>query len=150
MSTEKVAQEKTEAEAQAFIAENEPLLERAAPVTLHRIILHGEEIATRLSDEVVAEMNEKARVINATADAIRNDATSPARIQELEEERMRVQAQKSTKQDTFEQLSKVIEHAMMLRREREAISEFDGPVFVTKPPEQPRRGFWGNLFGGGR
>jgi hypothetical protein len=140
---------KTEAEAQVFIAENEPLLERAAPATLHRIILHGTEIAEKLSDEVVAEMNETARVLNETAAVIRDDATSPTRIQELEEERMRVQAAllESTKKETFEALSKVIERAMMLRREREASAEFEGPVFTTKLPEQPKRGFLGNLFG---
>jgi hypothetical protein len=156
MDRDKVAQDKTEAEAQAFIAENESLLERAsvAPATLHRIVLHGGEIATRLSDEVVAEMKEKARVLNTTAAAINDDKTPPARIQELEEERMRAQAAslESTKQETFEQLSDLIQRAITLRREREVISEAPEPehkdIWVRVPAEQPERGFWQRLFGG--
>jgi hypothetical protein len=151
MDTEKVDQGKTEAEAQVFIAENEPLLERATPATLHRIILHGEEIAGRLSGEVVAEMNEEMRVLNEAADAINDDATPPARIQELEEERMRVQAQESTKRETFGQLDHVIQRATTLRREREAPAEL---AKVTVKPtktvvkQEPRHPFWQRLFGG--
>jgi hypothetical protein len=162
MDTEKVAQETTEAEAQVFIAENEPLLERATPVTLHRIILHGGEIATRLSDEVVAEMNETARVLNEAADAICDDATSPTRIQELEEECMRVRAQESTKQETLEALDDVMQRAMTLRKEREADVEVGGRFApgdtidvgerlayrLSAKPEQPKRPFWQRLFGG--
>lgn len=156
MSEQKIAQD-TEAEAQAFIAENEPLLERAAPATLHRIILHGSEIASRLSDEVVAEMKDKADSLNVLADAINDSATPLAHIQRLEEKRMRVQAHESTKQQTFEALSGVIQRAITLRQEREVpdgsklvFSTFNpGPVEVPVAParQQPKRGFWRRLFG---
>lgn len=138
----------TEAEAKAFIAENQPLLERATPATLHRIVLHGGEIATRLSDEVVVEMNEIAQATNAITDAITDDNTSPARIQELEEERIRAAAQESTKQETFEQLSDVIRRAITLRQEREVAGEREVTLFTTKPAKPLKRGFWQRLFGG--
>jgi hypothetical protein len=69
-----------EAEARVFVAENEPLLERATLATLHRIILHGSDIAKQLSDEEVEEMNAKAGTLNTLAAAINDADTPPARI----------------------------------------------------------------------
>jgi hypothetical protein len=111
----------TEAEARVFVAENEPLLERATPATLHRIIQHGSDIATQLSDEVVEEMNAKTSTLNTLAAAINDADTPPARIQELEQERMRVQAEQSTRQETLEGLSDLLERAITLREEREIV-----------------------------
>jgi hypothetical protein len=145
--------DKLEAEAQVFVAENEPLLERAAPATLHRIILHGSEIATRLSAEVVEEMESRATTLNTLAQAINNPDTPPVFIQKLEERRMALEAGESTKQDTFERLSDLIDRAITLREEREELPEMidvpepDIPGF-KKPTVKAKPGFWRRLFGG--
>ena len=133
-----------EAEARVFVAENEPLLERATPATLHRIIQHGSEIATQLSDEVVEEMNAKTSTLN-TLDAAINDAdTPPASIQELEQERIRVQAEQSTRQETLEGLSDLLERAITLREEREIVGApfpADDPDLVAGEEPDVSRGF---------
>jgi hypothetical protein len=121
----------TEAQARVFVAENEPLLERATPATLHRIILHGSDIATQLSDEVVEEMNAKTSTLNTLAAAINDADTPPARIQELEEERLRVEAEHSTRQETLEGLSDLLERAITLREERDIV----GAPFPTDDPD---------------
>jgi len=134
----------TEAEARVFVAENEPLLERATPATLHRIIQHGSEIATQLSDEVVEEMNAKTSTLN-TLDAAINDAdTPPVRIQELQQERMRVQAEQSTRQETLVGLSDLLERAITLREEREIVGApfpADDPDLVAGEEPDASRGF---------
>lgn len=121
MKEEQLKGAETEAEGRVFVAENEPLLERATPATLHRIIQHGSDIATQLSDEVVEEMNAKTSTLNTLAAAINDADTPPARIQELEQERMRVQAEQSTRQETLEGLSDLLERAITLREEREIV-----------------------------
>ena len=133
-----------EAEARVFVAENEPLLERATPATLHRIILHGSDIAKQLSDEVVEEMNAKAGKLNTLAAAINDADTPPARIQELEEERMRVEAEQNTRQETLEGLSDLLERAITLREEREMVGApfpADDPDFVADEAPDASRGF---------
>jgi hypothetical protein len=134
----------TEAEARVFVAENEPLLERATPATLHRIIQHGSDIATQLSDEVVEEMNAKTSTLNTLAEAINDADTPPARIQELEQERMRVQAEQSTRQKTLEGLSDLLERAITLREEREIVGApfpADDPDLVAGEEPDASRGF---------
>ena len=131
MSEEQLKGAQTEAEARVFVAENEPLLERATPATLHRIILHGSDIAAQLSDEVVEDTNAKASTLNSLAAAINDADTPPARIQELEEERKRVEAGESTRQETFEGLSDLLERAITLREERETV----GAPFPTDDPD---------------
>ena len=131
MKEEPLEGAETEAEARVFVAENEPLLERATPATLHRIIQHGSDIATQLSDEVVEEMNAKTSTLNTVAAAINDADTPPARIQELEQERMRVQAEQSTRQKTLEGLSDLLERAITLREEREIV----GATFPADDPD---------------
>jgi hypothetical protein len=134
----------TEAEGRVFVAENEPLLERATPATLHRIIQHGSDIATQLSDEVVEEMNAKTSTLNTLAEAINDADTPPARIQELEQERMRVQAEQSTRQKTLEGLSDLLERAITLREEREIVGApfpADDPDLVAGEEPDASRGF---------
>lgn len=152
-SSRAVKESETEARAQAFVAENEPLLARASAPTLGRIILHGGEIATALSEEVVAEMEERSTVLNGLAGSINDPDTPPAQIQEYEEVRARLEAQQSTKQETFESLSSLMERAIDLKHEREEIlvapdsPDPNIPMF-TKPRHEAKRGFWSRLFGG--
>lgn len=144
MKEEQLKGAETEAEARVFVAENEPLLERATPATLHRIIQHGSEIATQLSDEVVEEMNAKTSTLNTLAAAINDADTPPARIQELEQERMRVQAEQSTRQETLEGLSDLLERAITLREEREIVGApfpADDPDLVAGEEPDVSRGF---------
>ena len=144
MKEEQLKGAETEAEARVFVAENEPLLERATPATLHRIIQHGSDIATQLSDEVVEEMNAKTSMLNTLAAAINDADTPPARIQELEQERMRVQAEQSTRQETLEGLSDLLERAITLREEREIVGApfpADDPDLVAGEEPDVSRGF---------
>jgi hypothetical protein len=106
----------------------------------------------------VAEMEARATAINAASAAINHPKTSPARIQELEEQRIKAQGEESSKRETFEELSDLLERAIALRRERPEV-DFEppeAPSVSTRPyvpiveggQLKPKLSFWQRLFGG--
>jgi hypothetical protein len=140
-----------EDEAKQFIADNELLLDSgfgsteagtlATSEILGRIVVHGGEIANKLSAEVVYEMDERVRATNAVTDAIKDPRSTPKSIKELEDERTRVaiSQEASTKQATFEQLSSLLERAIELRRgsSYSSTEEAMERVYVPEVPESP-------------
>lgn len=152
-------QSETEAKARVFVAENEPLLERATPATLHRMILHGSEIATNLSGEVVEVISSHEAATRELTEALNDPKTPPARIQGLEEELVRLGSDKGAngqgKQEVFDNLVVLLDRAITLRQEREVLPTLEDRVIptphktdeVVQETEQPKRGFWSWLFG---
>jgi hypothetical protein len=143
------------------VAENEPLLDRATSATLQRIVVHGGGIASTLSKEVVAEMEARAAAINAATAAINHPKTPPARLQELEEQRIKAENKESSKRETFEELNDFLERTIALHSERRKLPEGavafeppEAPSVSTRPyvpiveDRQPKPSFWQRLFGG--
>ena len=76
-------------EIRGFIEENEPLLAEASSTTLERVFVHGANIFTTISDEVIEGTQLATAAKNALAAAIRNPATPPRRLHELDVEEKR-------------------------------------------------------------
>jgi hypothetical protein len=97
------AQSDAEREAQAFIEENEPLLEDGGLLTVQRIFVQGVQIIKALSDETVDVANDVTDVANDLAAAIRDPSTSPRAIHELEAEYARMVPLYERKNKAFQQ-----------------------------------------------
>lgn len=146
-----IAGRSTEREAREFIAENEPLLPDARQSTLGHIIVQGSEIATRLSDEIVAEMDERTKAANELEAAIRDPKTKPKRLHVLETRHSALEggARKSTKDETFDRLSGVLERAIALAKPAERAE----PVVADASRGESGKGlnrarpWWKRLFG---
>ena len=114
------AQSDAEREAQAFIEENEPLLEDGGLLTVQRIFVQGVQIIKALSDETVDVANDVTDVANDLAAAIRDPSTSPRVIHELEAEYARMVPLYERKNKAFQQFSDFMDRVEEARYRREA------------------------------
>jgi hypothetical protein len=114
------AQSDAEREAQAFIEENEPLLEDGGLLTVQRIFVQGVQIIKALSDETVDVANDVTDVANDLAAAIRDPSTSPRAIHELEAEYARMVPLYERKNKAFQQFSDFMDRVEEARYRREA------------------------------
>ena len=87
--TEPALDSAIEREARGFVQENESVLREGGRAALQRVFVHGANIFTALSEEVVEAADRAASAKYALADAIRNPATPARRLQELETEEAR-------------------------------------------------------------
>lgn len=107
-----------EREAQAFMAENAPLLEDGGASALGRVFVQGANISTALSQEAVEAANHAERVTRALAEAIRNPATPATRIHELETERPRARAIYEHRNKAFEEFVEFLDAVSEAREQR--------------------------------
>ena len=84
-------QSDVEQAAQEFMDENEPLLDEGGVATLQKVIIQASSIFTELSAEGVEAANHYATTTRSLAEAIRDPATRPRRVSELELEKKQLQ-----------------------------------------------------------
>ena len=115
---DKAARSEAEEQAERFISENEPLLEEGGPSALGRVITHGANIATALSNETIQLSDELVAATNELAAAIGDPQTSPSSIDALEKRRAELRPIYDRKAAAFDRFSAFMDRVQAAYHER--------------------------------
>ncbi len=106
-------------EIRGFIEESEPLLQKASSTTLGRVFVHGANIFTTINEEVIEGAQRTTVAKNALAAAIRNPATPPRRLHELEAEEARASEVHGARMAASKELSDFLDRDKALLPEQD-------------------------------